>query len=66
MIQKWNIYDIWLCQKEITVVLKLKAYWGWIALWPFYVLVYAVERLTFEELFNHLFLSQKQPDEALR
>eukprot|EP00261_Vitis_vinifera_P036348 XP_019077591.1 PREDICTED: serine/threonine-protein kinase ATG1c [Vitis vinifera] len=24
-----------------------------------------VERLTFEELFNHLFLSQKQPDEAL-
>ncbi|WJZ81650.1 hypothetical protein VitviT2T_001480 [Vitis vinifera] len=25
-----------------------------------------VERLTFEELFNHLFLSQKQPDEALR
>ena len=66
MIQKWNIYDIWLCQKEITVVLILKAYWGLIALWSFYVLVYAVESLTFEEFFNHPFLSQKQPDEALR
>ena len=58
--------DIWLCQKEIIVVLILKAYWGLIAIWSFYVLVYAMEQLTFEEFFNHPFLSQKQPDEALR